>query len=48
METSIFFLLACALTGLYLSVGKRRAYLISLIGAGIIAALYFNFSSLML
>lgn len=47
MNTALFFLLACALMGLYSSLGTRRAYLISLIGAGIIAGFFFNFGSLM-
>lgn len=46
MNTAVFFLLACALAGLYLSIGTRRAYLLSFIGAAMIAGLYFNFGSL--
>lgn len=47
MNTAVLFLLACALAGLFLAMENRRAYFISLIGAAAIAALYFNFSSLM-
>lgn len=46
MNVALAFLMACALTGLFFTLENRRAYLVSLIGAAVVAALSYNFGGL--
>jgi len=47
MNAFLFFLLACALVGLLSSVNRRKAYMIAVLGAGVLAGAYFGISGIM-
>ena len=47
MNTTLLFIFACGLLGLFYRQGRGKGYLISVIGAAAVAGAYLGFSGLM-
>lgn len=47
MNALLLFLVACALVGLISSVNRRRAYIIAVLGAGVLAGAYLGINGIM-